>query len=70
MMLVKRDAKRSSLYDGYEKPNATPEKPPAQRADLESFFKAYDTNAFTPFKQKFMSEKLTDPESYKSAKKA
>jgi len=65
------DVQQLAIDHGFEKANMTPGKPLAQRADLKGFFEVYGTNAFTPFKKKFMNERLAIPESHKNtAKKA
>lgn len=43
---------------------------PAQRADLQRFFKAYGVKAFSPFRDKFEKEKLLPPEEYVALKQA
>ena len=54
-----------ALECGFEKKGAqTPGKAPAQRADLDGFFGTYGFKAFSPFKQKFMSEKVLPPDEH------
>ena len=56
---------------GFEKdgPQSSSKKP-AQRADLQRFFKAYGVKAFSPFREKFEKEKLLPPEEYAALKVA
>lgn len=44
---------------GYAKPNVDLNKPLAARADMNAFFNAYDVKAFSMFKKKFFTEKLS-----------
>lgn len=59
------DVAQMALAHGFEKKGPqTPGKKAAQRADLQAFFGTYGVKAFSPFKQKFMSEKLLPPQEH------
>lgn len=59
------DIAEMALAHGFEKKGPqTPGKKAAQRADLQAFFQTYGVKAFTPFKEKFESEKLLPPDEH------
>jgi AP-3 complex subunit delta-1 len=62
---------KKAIELGFEKEGSQSlNKKPAQRADLQGFFKAYGVKAFSPFRDKFEKEKLLPPEEYLAQKEA
>ena len=59
--LTLEDVRGWAMEYGFVKTNVPSDRPINQRVDLVAFFKVYNTNAFSMFKDKFKKKRLKPP---------